>query len=173
MNCNDNALFDSQISEDAWSIVLCSCAWVYAGSSQERRGPAVWVLGPGRNDPLKSTETAPEGSRMQAASSSYRMSDLWAQTLCPGQGMCVCPHSHSYRNCSHLHREALHLSHRMDRNMTEMHRTAAARPGDSVQSCDGTVPAPPAEPGCLSLPALHIDTDILRPSRIWELPYHK
>lgn len=143
MNCNDNVLFDSYISEDAWSSVLCSCAWVYVGSCAEKR---VWVLGPGRNNPLKLTEIVSGGSRMLAA-------PIGCQTCEPGD-VCVRPHVYSCRNCSHLHREALHLSHQMDKKMREMHRTTAVQPGDSVQNCGGTVLAPPAEPGCLCLPAL-------------------
>lgn len=80
MNCNDNVLFDSYISEDAWSSVLCSCAWVYVGSCAEKR---VWVLGPGRNNPLKLTEIVSGGSRMLAA-------PIGCQTCEPGD-VCVPP----------------------------------------------------------------------------------
>lgn len=79
----------------AWWSVLCSCAWVYVGSCQECRGPVVWVLGPWRNDPLKSTEIVSEGSsRMQDASSCWQL--LWdvrpvsTDALSRVRG-CVCP----------------------------------------------------------------------------------
>lgn len=103
---------------------------------EQSRGPGVWAWGPGRNDPLKSTEMVSEGSRVLAAPMGCQSCE---HKLCPAQGMCVCPHSSSCRNCSHLYREAFHLSPQMDKNMREMHRTAAAWPGDSVQGCDGTV----------------------------------
>jgi len=61
----------------------------------------------------------------------------------------------------------------MEKNMREMHRTAAAQTGDCMQRRDGTLPAPPVEPGCLCLLTLHVDTNILVPSSIWGLPYYK
>lgn len=62
----------------------------------------------------------------------------------------------------------------MEKNIREMHRTAAAQTGTACRDVMGqTLPAPPAEPGCLRLPALHIDTNVFVPSRIWGLPYYK
>lgn len=128
--------------------MLCSCAWVYV---LESRGPGVWVLGPGRNDPLKSTGIVSEGSKMQVAGRSYRVRPVSTNTA-QARG-CVCPHFYSYRNFSHLHREAPNLTSQPpngqehQRNAQESSSMAreqrAELGGDSASSsCRARLPLP-------------------------------
>lgn len=116
----------------------------------QSRGPGVWVLGPGRKDPLNSTGIGSEGSRMLAAPVGSDR-PVKTNTLPRSGDVCTPPFLQLQKLLSPTQGS---ITSQPPKNTREMHRTAAAQPGDSVQSWDGTVPAPPAEPGCLCLPAL-------------------